>query len=37
MVRTFAGLFLLGCVVFCGVMFGSYLLNRRWDRAGFYE
>lgn len=37
MVRTFAGLFIFGCVVCLGALFGAHLLNRRWDREGFYE
>jgi hypothetical protein len=37
MARTFTGLFILGCAVFCSAMLGAHFLNRRWDRTKFYE
>lgn len=37
MARTFAGLFIFGCVVCFSAVLGGHLLHRRWDRKGFYE
>jgi hypothetical protein len=37
MARTFAGIAVLGCVVFCSALLGAHILDRRWNREGFYE
>lgn len=37
MVRTFAGLIVLGIVVSVTAVLGARVLERRWDPKGFYE
>jgi hypothetical protein len=37
MVRGLAAIGLFGCLIVGIAMFGGHLLNRRWDRKGFYE
>lgn len=37
MVRTFVCLGVLGVCVFSTCVLGAHLLDRRWNREGFYE